>query len=80
MKLPRDVNGQRPAKALERFGYRRTGQSGSHIQLVTQWHGRHHVTVPEHRPIKPGTLNQLLKQVAEHHGLTRDELINELEL
>ena len=80
MKLPRNVNGDRLAKALRRLGYERTRQRGSHIDMVTRRHGEHHVTVPEHRPIKPGTLNQLLKQVAEHHGMTRDELVNELKL
>jgi len=80
VKLPRNVSGAHLARALQRFGYRQTGQTGSHIQLVTDHHGQHHVTVPAHRPIKPGTLNHLLKQVAEHHGLTRDEIIHQLKL
>ena len=80
MKLPRDVPGEHLASALEGFGYERLHQRGSHIQLRTLRHGEHHVTVPAHRNLKPGTLNHLLKQVAEHHGLTRDELINELRL
>lgn len=80
MKLPRNVTGEQLARALERFGYRRIGQSGSHMQLVTNRHDQHHLTVPAHRPIKPGTLNHLLKQAAEHHGLTRDEMIHRLKL
>jgi predicted RNA binding protein YcfA (HicA-like mRNA interferase family) len=80
VKLPRDVTGARLAAALEELGYRFVRQRGSHIHLVTERFGEHHVVVPDHRPVKPGTLNQLLKQVAEHHGMTRDELIDRLKL
>lgn len=80
MKLPRDISGGQLIAALKRFGYRFVRQRGSHIHLVTDQYGEHHVVVPEHRPIKPGTLNQLLRQVAEHHGMTRDELIEQMEL
>lgn len=78
MKLPRAVQGERLARALERFGYQRVGQRGSHIHLVTERFGRHRVAVPAHRALKAGTLGELLKQDAEHHGMTRDELIDEL--
>lgn len=72
MKLPRDLTGGRLAKALQTLGYRLVRQRGSHIHLVTDHGGEHHVVVPNHKPIKAGTLGQLLKQVAEHHGVTRD--------
>ena len=80
MKLPRDVTGTELAVALKRFGYRFVRQRGSHIHLVTGRSGEHHVVVPDHQPIKSGTLGALLKQVAEHHGMTRDELIDTLKL
>jgi predicted RNA binding protein YcfA (HicA-like mRNA interferase family) len=80
LKLPRDVSGARLAQALQTLGYRFVRQRGSHVHLVTDQYGEHHVVVPEHKPIKPGTLAQLLRQVAEHHGMTREELINELKL
>ncbi len=80
MKLPRGVPGEHLAKALERLGYQRIGQRGSHIHLVTDRFGQHRVAIPAHQAVKPGTLNALLKQVAEHHGMTRDELIDELKL
>jgi hypothetical protein len=38
----------------------------------------HHITIPGHRNLKPGTLNSILKDVAEHLGITRDELIKNL--
>jgi uncharacterized protein YidB (DUF937 family) len=36
------------------------------------------VTIPNHRPIKVGTLNAILRDVADHFGVDRDELIQRL--
>ena len=78
MRLPRDLSGKDLAQALARLGYGRKRQTGSHIRLTTQQHGEHHVTMPAHDPIKVGTLNAILRDVAEHFGLTRTELLEEL--
>ena len=80
MKIPRDCNGDEIVRALRRLGYETQRQTGSHIQLTTQRGGEHHVSVPNHRPLKVGLLNGVLKEVAEHHNLTMDELLRELEL
>lgn len=80
MKLPRDLAGTKLADALIRFGYRFDRQRGSHLHLSTAHHGEHHIVVPAHRPLKIGTLTHLLRDVAEHHGITREELINTLRL
>jgi predicted RNA binding protein YcfA (HicA-like mRNA interferase family) len=80
VKLPRNVTGRQLAAALAKLGYATVRQRGSHIHLVTQRNGEHHVVVPEHSPLKPGTLNAILRSVAEHHGLSRDELIGLLEI
>lgn len=61
MKLPRDVSGQDLVKALRRFGYEVSHQTGSHIRLTTQEQGEHHITIPAHNPLKVGTLNAILK-------------------
>lgn len=50
-------------------------QTGSHIRLTTLRNGEHHVTVPAHDPIKIGTLNAILRDVADHAGLIREELL-----
>jgi len=76
VKVPRDVSGDELLRALIRLGYQLSRQKGSHAIATTQLHGEHHVAVPRHNPIKIGTLNHLLKDVAEHHGLTRDELVD----
>lgn len=78
MKLPRDLSGADLVKALALLGYEVSHQTGSHIRLTTQRNGEHHVTVPAHDPIKVGTLNAILRDVAEHAGLTREELLIEL--
>lgn len=78
MRLPRDVPGLDLAKALARLGYQVTRQTGSHLRLTTQQAGEHHVTIPAHDPLKPGTLNAILREVAEHHALEREALLREL--
>jgi predicted RNA binding protein YcfA (HicA-like mRNA interferase family) len=78
MKLPRDLTGHQLVKALEVLGYAVTRQTGSHIRTTTQENGEHHITVPNHNPIKPGTLNAILKDVANHFQIDRDELLKRL--
>lgn len=80
MKIPRDLSGTELAKALRALGYERVRQDGSHMRLTTQRGGSHHVTVPNHSPIKVGTLTSILKAVAVHHKLTVEELIRQIGL
>jgi len=63
------------------FGYDRVRQEGSHIRLTTSVNGTHHVTIPNHRPLKTGALlGGVLKPVAAHHNLTVEELLGKLNL
>jgi predicted RNA binding protein YcfA (HicA-like mRNA interferase family) len=78
VKLPRDLSGGDLVKALSSFGYTVDRQTGSHIRLTTQLEGEHHITIPVHDPLKVGTLNAILRDIAEHFGLTRDELLEQL--
>jgi predicted RNA binding protein YcfA (HicA-like mRNA interferase family) len=78
VKIPRDCNGVELVRALRRLGYETQRQTGSHIQLTTQRGGEYHVSVPNHRPLKVGLLHGVLKDVAEHHGMTVEELVREL--
>jgi hypothetical protein len=48
------------------------------MQLTTLRGGEHHVTVPNHRPLKVGLLHGLLKDIAVHHHLTVEQLLQEL--
>jgi predicted RNA binding protein YcfA (HicA-like mRNA interferase family) len=78
MKLPRDVSGADLAKRLGRLGYQVTRQTGSHLRLTTSEGGQHHVTIPDHDPLKVGTPAGILGDVAAHFGISRDELIQRL--
>lgn len=80
MKLPRDVSGKQLGRALAKLGYGLTRPKGSHRRYTTQQRGEHHVTIPEHSPLKTGTLHGILKDVAAHHGRTVEELVRHLEL
>ena len=77
-RLPRDVSGAELASLPEIFGYVVTRQKGSHLRLTTQVGGEHHVTVPNHESLRTGTLNGVLKDVAEHAGVTRDAVVEKL--
>jgi predicted RNA binding protein YcfA (HicA-like mRNA interferase family) len=61
VKIPRGCNGVELVLALRQLGYETQRQTGSHIQLTTQRGGEHHVTVPNHRPLKVGLLHGLLR-------------------
>lgn len=80
MRLPRDVSSRELGKALAKLGYVSTRQRGSHARHTTQIHGEHHITIPGHNPISSGTLRGILRAVAAHHGISMDELLNELDL
>jgi predicted RNA binding protein YcfA (HicA-like mRNA interferase family) len=81
VKLPRDLAATDLEKALRRaFGYQFTRQSGSHRRLATQTGGEHHLTIPAHNPLKPGTLRTILGEVAAHHRLTVDNVLQQLDL
>ena len=78
MRLPRDLSGADLATALARFGYATSRRRGSHIRLTTNRGGEHHVTIPDHDPVKIGTLNGILRDVAEHLGIDREALATAL--
>ncbi len=80
MKLPRDVSGAELVKALRVFGYEVTRQKGSHIRVTTLRDGEHHEVVPNHSPIKPGTLSGILKSISAHHAMSLDALLETLDL
>jgi predicted RNA binding protein YcfA (HicA-like mRNA interferase family) len=80
MKIPRDLSGLELAKALRKFGYVVTRQSGSHLRVTTQAGGEHHEVIPNHSPIKIGTLKSILRNVSTHHRMTVPEVLEQLDL
>jgi predicted RNA binding protein YcfA (HicA-like mRNA interferase family) len=73
-----DLSAQELVKALEHLGYEVSRQTGSHIRITTRRNGEHHVTIPAHDPIKVDTLNAILRDIADHADLRREELLEEL--
>ena len=69
-KLPL-VSGAKAVKALERLGFQRQRQRGSHLILRR---GGKVCVVPMHREIDPGTLRGVLQQA----GASPEEFIEQL--
>jgi predicted RNA binding protein YcfA (HicA-like mRNA interferase family) len=78
VRLPRDLGGEELAALLGRYGYEVTRQTGSHMRLTTTQQGEHHVTIPRHRSLRVGTLSAILRDVADHLGIPRQELVETL--
>ena len=69
MKIPRNVNGNELVKALR--------QLGIHIRLTLLLNNNvFHITVPNHKPIKTGTLNSILSEVSNYSNITKQEIID----
>jgi predicted RNA binding protein YcfA (HicA-like mRNA interferase family) len=65
-------------QALKVLGYEPARQTGSHIRITTQRDGEHHEVIPNHKPIKVGTLQSILSSIAKHHKITVEELLRYL--
>jgi predicted RNA binding protein YcfA (HicA-like mRNA interferase family) len=77
-RLPRDLSGRDLARALRRYGYEVTRETGSHMRLTTPQGGEHHVTIPDHASLRIGTLAGILADVATHFKIDRSALAAEL--
>lgn len=75
MKLIRNISAQELIKALEKLDYFPTRQKESHIRLSNRKEPLHHITIPNHRPIKIGTLSSILKDIAYHNNMTKEDLL-----
>jgi hypothetical protein len=79
MKIPRDVSGTHLADVLcRRWQYVKVHQAGSHIILETSEPAHQRISVPAHHPLRLGTFSSILRTVAEHKGVSRDEVIETL--
>jgi predicted RNA binding protein YcfA (HicA-like mRNA interferase family) len=78
MKMPRDIDSNKLIKILKILDYQITRQAGSHIRLSTILNGQHHLTIPNHKPVKIGTLSKILSEIAIHFEITKEELMIKL--
>lgn len=77
-KIPRDITGAELVKLLKPLGYTVVRQSGSHIRITTLENGEHHATIPDHAPLKIGTISSILKDIAEHFSISKEELLEKI--
>jgi predicted RNA binding protein YcfA (HicA-like mRNA interferase family) len=76
VKLPRELYGRDLARVLcARWAYRQINQVGSHIILQTETPQHHRLSVPDHKPLRIGTLNAILRQVAAAKGVAREDIL-----
>lgn len=78
MKLPRNISSRELVKSLGKIGYEVTRQKGSHMRLTCIFPKEHHITIPNHDPIRVGTLAAILSDVATARNQTKEELINQI--
>ena len=76
MKLPRDLSGEQLIRSLCRnWGYERAGQVGSHVVLKTHLPTPQRIVIPAHRSLRIGTLNAILRSVAAHKSVSKDDIL-----
>jgi len=78
MKVPRNISGEKLSKLLKRFGFEITRQTGSHMRLSTTIRGEFHITIPNHKSLKIGTINNILSDIAKYLEIDKIELIKAL--
>ncbi len=76
--LPKDLMGKELVKLLQQLGYVVIRQKGSHIRIQTEKNGKHSETIPNHSPIKQGTLKVILKNISQHFNITLEDLERQL--
>ena len=77
-RLPQ-VSGSQLALLLESLGYTYMRQRGSHARYsLSTAVGTHKITVPMHRVIAKGTLNDILNKVSLWTGIPKNDLIERL--
>ncbi|WP_229213734.1 type II toxin-antitoxin system HicA family toxin [Dyadobacter psychrotolerans] len=72
--IPKNLSGPELLKILAPFGYEVVRQKGSHIRIKTNRNGSHSETIPNHKPLREGTLHKILKNIADHFGMKKQDL------
>jgi predicted RNA binding protein YcfA (HicA-like mRNA interferase family) len=79
VKIPRDLSGQQLADVLcKHWQYVQVHRVGSHIILETSAPSHHRIAVPAHHALRVGTLNSILRSVAQHKRATREAILETL--
>ena len=79
MKVPRNVDASELINLSRRYGYSVTRQTGSHVRLSKKLdEGEHSITIPNHKPIKIGTLQSIVKDVCLVNSIDENEFYRQL--
>ena len=77
--LHKNINAQVLIKFLKTYNYEVARQTGSHIRLVSDYMGyEHKITIPNHKPLKIGTLNNIINDIAKYLKKDKSKIIKEL--
>jgi predicted RNA binding protein YcfA (HicA-like mRNA interferase family) len=77
VKIPRDLPGREIVKALCRhWDYRQVHQEGSHIILQTDIPTHQRIPIPDHGAVRIGTLNSIIRMVAAHKHVTKQQVLD----
>ena len=72
--IPKNLTGQDLIKRLAVLGYEVVRQKASHIRIKTNQNGSHSETIPNHKPLREGTINSILKNISKHFDLAKPDL------
>lgn len=79
MKIPRDISAKELISSLNKLGFEVTRQKGSHIRLTTKISDKsYHITIPNHNPIKIGTLNNIINALSSIFKIDKEDMIKKL--
>lgn len=78
MKFPRNISARELIKSLSKIGYEVTRQKGSHVRLTCKFPNEHHITIPNHDPLRVGTLAAILSDIAANRNQAKEDLISEI--
>ena len=79
MKVPRNVDAVELITLLKRYGYSVIRQTGSHIRMSKKAaEGEHNITIPNHKPIKIGTLHDIVKDICNFNQLDINDFYKQL--
>jgi len=79
VKVPKDLYGRDFANHLiRRWSFRELRQTGSHIVLRTEVPSGYTVSIPAHKPMRPGTLRDAIVSIAAHKRVDRSDILRDL--
>ena len=79
MKIPRNISGDSLIKTLCKYwGYQQIHQVGSHFILETDLPSHQRMSIPSHKSLRIGTINSILRVVANHKGVSKNKIIETL--